>query len=158
MTHPMYQTPSSKTLLSQGNILKPEHLRDYLRGHQDYFVNNPKFYRYMVLTQSCDLDRSREISDFIFIAVIRKLKDIFSIRHVKPSKIKDSTTRLLRDILNHNVNKRGFFFLPKEVQQGIDEDSVVDLRVMFSLHKAVYPYLLRAQIGFIPGLEAPFWV
>jgi hypothetical protein len=154
MTHPMYQTPLSTKLLSQGDILIPDLLGDYLIGHQDYFAKNLKFYRFMVLTQSCDLDLSRETSDFIFIGVIRKLDEVLGIRHVKDSKAKNSTDRLLHDLLNHNYNKRGFFFLPKEIDQGIEEDSVVDLRVMFSLHRVAYQYLLNARCGGITGLYA----
>lgn len=69
-------------------------------------------------------------------------------------KEKDKTRQLLRDLYNHHYNKRGYFYLPQDTIYGIDEDSVVDLRVMFSLHKVAYPDLLEARRGAITDVYA----
>jgi len=108
----------------------------------------------MVLTQTCDLDRTREMADFIFLAVVRKLSDVFGMRHVEDRRARNRTFNLLRDLYNHNYNKRGLFYLPENANCGIEEESVADLRVMFSLHKASYPDLLRARCGAITELYA----
>lgn len=151
MSYPIYRKAPSSDLLCQGDILDSECLRGYLRGHQDYFAERPHFYRYMILTQTCDLARSKDRADFIFLAVIRKLRDAIGIRQIEE---KDKTRNLLRDLYNHNYNKRGYFYLPEDPNYGIYEDSVVDLRVMFSLHKVAYPALLKARLGAITDVYA----
>jgi hypothetical protein len=149
----MYQEPPNEDLLYQGDILNPESLRSILKGHQDYFADQPYFRRYMVLTQTCDLVRARLV-DFIFLAVIRKLDDVFGRRHIEDGPAKSSTSQLLRDLYLRQPNKRGFFYLPKNAQYGIEEESVADLRVMFSVHKSIYPRLLRARCGAITDIYA----
>lgn len=151
MTYPIYRKAPSPDLLCQGDILDSECLRNYLRGHQDYFADRPHFYRYMILTQTCDLARSKDRADFIFLAVVRKLTDAIGIRQIEE---KDKTRNLLRDLYNHNYNKRGYFYLPRDINHGIYKDSVADLRVMFSLHKVAYPRLLKARIGAITDVYA----
>lgn len=153
-TYPIYRSPPSTKSLGQGDILDPGVLRENLLGHQDYFLDKPHFYRYMVLTQTCDLDRSRETADYIFLAVIRRLTDALGLRQVENKRARSKTETLLRDLYNHNYNKRGFFYLPVGNNYGIEVESVVDLRVMFSLHKVHYPDLLRARLGAITDLYA----
>ena len=82
MAHPIYREPPSPELLCQGDILDSECLRENLRGHQDYFAEHPRFYRYMVLTQTCDLARGKDRADFIFLAVIKRLKEAIGIRQI----------------------------------------------------------------------------
>lgn len=154
MTYPIYREPPSPRNLCQGDILDPECLCENLKGHQDYFAERPHFYRYMIVTQTCDLVSDREISDFIFLSVVRRLSEAFGRRHVENRRARDRTKQLLSDLLNHNYNKRGFFYLPKDERQSIDEDSVVDLRVMFSLHKSHYQDLLNARRGAITDVYA----
>jgi hypothetical protein len=150
----MYREPPNNDLLGQGDILNPESLRSILKGHQDYFADQPYFRRYMVLTQTCDLVRKREMADFIFLAVIRKLDDVFGRRHVEDGPAQNRTFDLLRELYNHQPNKRGLFYLPENARYGIEEESVADLRVMFSVHKAIYPRLLRARCGAITDIYA----
>lgn len=144
---------SQESHLCQGDILKPETLRPHLKGHQDYFANGPYFYRLMVITQTCDLAREKDRCNFIFIAVIRKLSEAIGIRQFEDG-ARDTTRRLLQDMLTYRYNKRGFFYLPQNEQQGIEEPSVVDLRVMFSLHKAHHGALVNARCGGIAELYA----
>ena len=152
MDYSIYREPPSADLLCQGDILDAECLRENLIGHQDYFADRPWFYRYMIVTQTCDLYCRRQMSDFIFIAVILRLREAFGIREVEQSK--NSVRSLLRALYNHNYNKRGFFYLPHDARQGIEEDSVADLRVMFSIYRGHYPDLLKARRGAITDVYA----
>lgn len=151
MIHLFYEKYSNKETLYQGDILNPESLKNNLIGHQDYFANQPHFYRYMVLTQTCDLTWEKQRPDFIFLAVVRKFREAISM-YPTSSKRKQSTKRKFQDLFNHNINKRGFFYLPKHELSGMDEEGLVDLRVMFSLHKSHYPDLVKARIGSIKPL------
>lgn len=151
MTHPIYDNLINSELLQQGDILDPIPLKRNLRGHQDYFANQTHFYRFMILTQTCDLTHKEKMPDFIFLAVVRKFSEAISIRHVY-GKAKNGTQNMLRDLFNHNYNKRGFFYLPENTENGIEEDSLVDLRVMFSLHKSHYQDLVNAKVGAISPL------
>jgi hypothetical protein len=153
MFHPIYRKPPNSDLLGQGDILDPEPLRPTLKGHQDYIADQSHFLGYMVLTQTCDLDRTNEMADFIFLAVVRRLNDVFGMRHIE-GKGKNRTYELLRALYNHNYNKRGLFYLPENEDYGIKEESVADLRVMFSIHKASYPDLLLARCGAITDVYA----
>lgn len=144
MSYPIYRSPPKETLLGQGDILDPQLLAQTLKGHQDYFVD--RFYRFMVLTQTCDLDRSRDTSEFVFLTVVRKLSEAFGMRHVE-KKRREQTKRLIRELYDHIYNKRGYFYLPLDERYGIAAESVVDLRVIFSVHKAVYRDLLNARLG-----------
>lgn len=147
MEYPIYEPARSSKLkssdLNQGDILDAEKLRPNLRGHQDYFAEQSHFYRFMILTQSCDLARGGV--DFIFVAVVRRLSETIGRRETDaPGK----TRKLFEDLYNHNNHKRGFFYLPKNVESGIEEDSVVDLRVMFTLfNKEHYSDLVASRIG-----------
>jgi len=50
--------------------------------------------------------------DFIFIAVVRNFHEAIGSHHALGNS-KGSTENLLRDIFNHNINKRGFFICLK---------------------------------------------
>jgi hypothetical protein len=153
MSHPIYEEQLNPELLRQGDILNPIPLKPNLKGHQDYFASQPHFYRYMILTQTCDLTHMKKMPDFIFLAVIRKLNEAISARHFTKEN-ENSTKQMLRDLFNHNYNKRGFFYLPENNDSGIEEDCLVDLRVMFSIHKSHYQDLVNARIGGITPLYA----
>lgn len=150
--HNIYNKGLNKNTLSQGDILEPSLLKDNLYGHQDYFANSPHFYKYMVLTQTCDLTHIDKMPPFIFLSVVRKLNETLDVKEIYKKK-KDATKRLLQELYNYNYNKRGFFYLPKSDENGIEEESLVDLRVIFSLHKVHYKALIKARIG---GLDPLF--
>jgi hypothetical protein len=148
-SYPIYRRPANEHSLSQGDILDRDRLRAMLKGHQDWFADSSYYYRFMVLTQTCDLDSTREIVDFVFLAVVRKLDDAFGYEHVEHQRAVGRTEELLRALYNHNYNRRGFFYLPKSPDHGIKDESVVDLRVMFSIHRSHYKELLAARLGAI---------
>lgn len=142
MEHPIYQATQAGENLSQGDILLAETLRPTLLGHQDYIAKQQHFRHFVVLTQSCDLDRSREPADFVTLAVVRTLDEAIGRRQLDS---RDALRQLLGDVFLHQYNKRGFFFLPAAPQRSIDSDSVVDLRVVFSVHRHHYGALLWAR-------------
>lgn len=131
--HEMYRTPESD-ILCQGDILDFEKLKPALVGHQDYVANQKHYVGFCVITQTCDLVRHRGVP-FINIAVIRKLTDTFSKADVHSNKKHDATADLLHKIIDHNENKRGYFFLHPEPSAGITVECIVDLRVIISLYE-----------------------
>lgn len=139
--------------LSQGDILDPSPLTERLLGHQDYFANSDRFVHYAVLTQSCDLERESSRSHFILLAVVRRLSEAYSVRDVEPGAW-SGFKKELRDVLGHQYNKRGFFYLPANKALGLVEDSVIDLRVMFSVHKSHYSALVAARRGGMTDIYA----
>ena len=153
MEYELYRKPE-ETQLCQGDILVRDRMLDNLVGHQDYFAESPVFERFMVITQTCDLVRDRGGYEFILLAGIRRLEEALKRRHVESAAAKNSTRALLRDMLNHNYNKRGFFYLPPHEGSGINSPSVVDLRVMLSLHHSHYDDLLMARCGAIQNVYA----
>lgn len=143
----IYRKVEKTEPLCQGDILLPNELRENLLGHQEYFANSPHFYRYVVLTQTCDLEREDDRCNFIFLSVARKLGEAIGQRDLETSRISNRTQRMVRDLLMFQYNKRGFFYLPSEETQGVDEPLVIDLRVIFSLHKSHHGALVSARRG-----------
>jgi hypothetical protein len=87
MAYDIYRLPPDPKVLFQGDIIDPIPLKDNLKGHQDYFAESSHFYRYMILTQTCDLDlrdqKSGPKSDFLSLCVIRKLSDAIGQRYIR---------------------------------------------------------------------------
>lgn len=154
MNYKIYQTPPIGDRLAQGDILEAQKLVPSLRGHQDYFADNPHFYRYVVLTQSCDLLPEQGVSDYICLAVVRRLDNLIGMRHVENVGARKKTIRLLRDLYLHSQHSRGLFFLPANPSFGIEVDSAIDLRVVFSVHKLHYRSLLLARLAGLTDLYA----
>jgi hypothetical protein len=119
-----------------------------MEGHQDYILERADFEAFCLMTQTCDLVRTRE-EEFITLAVVRVITNIFD----KPGAKKDSTANKLKSIIQHRANTR-FFYLYKEPDAGIERDSVVDLRVMFALHKKHYDEIVAARKMSMNGLYA----
>jgi len=146
--HRMYKDPTSLpsrelNWLRQGDIIERDRLIDSgaLSGHQEYIKQNPEFFcGFCVLTQTCDLVRETEQDvvgkkrkprtpvEFIALAMIRRLTDVFD-----ETDVTGDTRNLLKTIVNHNYNKRAYFFLHQDPEAGIGEDWIVDLRTCFSL-------------------------
>lgn len=61
---------------------------------------------------------------------------------------------MLKELLMFQYNKRGFFYLPQDDSQGVDEPLVVDLRIIFSLHKSHHDKLVLARCGGLDDLFA----
>jgi hypothetical protein len=147
--HPMYKIPEKGELnLLQGDIIGREELlkSGALTGHQDYIASRDDFSGFCVVTQSCDLvqneEEHRASTEFICLAVVRKLVDVFSPSDLN-GELKGETKRVLSSAINHNWNKRAYFYLYPEPSAGIAEDSVVDLRVMFSLYAPLHYKQIR---------------
>ncbi|NDR57405.1 hypothetical protein [Aliiruegeria sabulilitoris] len=151
----VYREIEKNEHLCQGDILFPSRMRERLAGHQDYYANAPHFYRYVVLTQTCDLAREGDRSNFIFLSVARKLSEALGPKDLESKKIAEGKTQnLLKELLMFQYNKRGFFYLPQDESQGVDEPLVVDLRVILSLHKSHHDKLVLARCGGLNDLFA----
>lgn len=127
-------------------------MRGCLKGHQDYYADSPHFHYFMILTQTCDLARGGV--DFVFLAAVRNLNDAFKYNQIETNKVRDKQQNFVRDLFRHQYNKRGYFYLPCDTSHGILDDSVADLRVMFSLHKMHYFDLLHSRLCAITDVYA----
>lgn len=141
----LYRQPPRHHALAQGDVLWSQTTSSMLRGHQDYFADASHFIAYAVVTQTCDLVPEQGIVEYINLAVVRRLDEVLGRRHVETSKVRERTSRLLRDIYLYNVHERGLFYLPKSEDFGVAEDWVVDLRVVLSVHKQHYAAMLRSR-------------
>lgn len=143
----MYRQSDQKDLW-QGDIIHRRELIDTgaLSGHQDYIAQRDDFPGFCVVTQTCDLVREEESGsevDFICLSVIRRLTDVFS-KNTSQKEIRKTKDKL-KNILNHDYTKQGYFFLPSEPSI-LMEDCVVDLRTTFSLYaEKHYDQVLKAR-------------
>jgi len=136
--HGMYRLPHGSELC-QGDIIERPALSCALEGHQDYIARRPGFEAFCIMTQTCDLVIKRQ-TEYITLAVVRTITEIFDRNEAQKSRTAD----LLKNIVQHRANTR-FFYLYPERRAGISEDSVVDLRVMFALHKRHYEQIVSAR-------------
>jgi hypothetical protein len=145
--HPMYRRlrTNEKSHLWQGDIIDSEKLgkTGALAGHQDYLAARKDLPAFCVVTQTCDLMPNRHV-DFITLALVRHLKNIFSDKDVVGDKNKNRTHNLLDKIINHRENK-GYFYLHPHPPLIDDWGAVVDLRAAFALHKQHYHQILLAR-------------
>ena len=94
--HPMYEVREKEADLCQGDIINSEALArsGALRGHQDYMASRKDFKSFCVMTQTCDLVRSRT-AEFVTLAVVRRITNVFDTQSLKNSKSRDSLSALL---------------------------------------------------------------
>src|SRR5579872_666308 len=104
--HPMYRPPVGSDLC-QGDLVQKKELVAALRGHQDYILQRSDFEAFCVMTQTCDLVRSRK-EEFITMAVVRAITNIFD----KSEARKKGTADRLRNIVQHRANTRFFYVHP----------------------------------------------
>jgi hypothetical protein len=134
IVHPVYREIANENSdLCQGDIIDAKRLRPALLGHQDYMAERPDFYVFCVMTQTCDLVRKQEPAEYITLAVVRLVKHIF-----EKTGSRNRTESRLRPIVGYQQNKRHYFYLPTEPKAGINEPSVVDLRVTFALNSELH--------------------
>src|SRR5262245_43926195 len=102
---------TQKNHLWQGDIIDRQELTNSgaLAGHQDYISTRRDLPAFCVITQTCDLMPNRR-ADYVTLAVVRYLRNIFSPEDLANSKRRDSTRSLVEKIVNHRENK-GFFYL-----------------------------------------------
>ena len=138
--HPMYRRPEDSVMLSQGDLINSKLLIETgaLDGHQDYMKTRQHDFRlFCVMTQTCDLVPDR-CSEYITLSVVRLLRHVFDkSTSLKNSDERQRTKQVLARIIEHQQNSRDFFYLHPEPGK-IEEDSVIDLRVMFSLNSAFH--------------------
>jgi hypothetical protein len=138
--HDMYRVPSGDDL-EQGDIVEKRTLAPAMIGHQDYMEQRPDFEAFCVLTQTCDLTSKKLIqTEFITLAVVRKITNIFDQSQARLNR----TSERLKEIIQHRANTR-FFYLYPEPAAGINDDSVVDMRVTFALHRHHYNQIVCAR-------------
>lgn len=136
--HPVYRVLEDRNSdLCQGDIIDAELLNPALKGHQDYMAQRPDFREFCVMTQTCDLVRKQDPAEYITLAVIRLVTNVFE-RSSSPK------TPLER-IVGYQQNKRNYFYLPVEPAAEIEAASVVDLRVTFALHFMHYGQIVAAR-------------
>ncbi|HXW70068.1 MAG TPA: hypothetical protein VEK34_01245 [Methylocella sp.] len=139
--HPVYrELKDCSSDLCQGDIIDAKLLRPALKGHQDYMAERPDFCAFCVMTQTCDLVREQEPAEYITLAVIRFITNVF-----EKGSNRDRTKRRLEPIIGYQQNKRHYFYLPAEPKAGITAPSVVDLRVTFALHSQHYEQIVSAR-------------
>src|SRR5262245_6948533 len=111
--HPIYREQLQSANLFQGDIINSKALADSgaLRGHQDYMASRADFKAFCVMTQTCDLVCGR-CAEYISLAVIRPITLVFGPDDVKNADRVRSTSKLLENIIEHQQNKRDYFFLP----------------------------------------------
>jgi hypothetical protein len=132
--HQVYrEIADPRSNLCQGDIIDAKLVRPALLGHQDYMAEREDFHAFCVMTQTCDLVRAQDPAEYITLAVIRTVTNVYE-RGEKPARLKDR----LKPIVGHQQNKRHYFYLPKEPKAGIENPSVVDLRVTFALHTQLH--------------------
>lgn len=139
----MYENPVGNSLC-QGDILAREIVAPVLQGHLDYFAQQEHFIGYCVVTQSCDLANGR-CEDFVTLAVMRYIDEAFLRIRFDRWDNAEKRRRMLENIINHDFNKRAYFYLPADNDMGVPE-AVVDLRVTFALDSDLhYAKLLEAR-------------
>jgi hypothetical protein len=136
----VYRKPEENADLCQGDIINAKELKPALEGHQDYMAARSDFESFCVVTQTCDLVRTQKPADYITLAVVRLMRNVFQ-RNDKTEHIKDQ----VKEIVTYRQNKRHYFYLPADKEATIDEPSVVDLRVTFALHKMHYQKIVFAR-------------
>lgn len=161
MTLTYAQEPDQSTLM-QGDILaRTPELESVLTDVHQYFLDE-KFLHFMVITQSCDLQRRGKNeckAPYISLAVVRSFEDAIQkelericnssrtpalasktfVSDTLKSKLSNSVTSLV------NNNLQGYFFLKADAQSGVSIDSCAFLRVSIPLKTMHYKKLLEAK-------------
>lgn len=145
--------------LEQGDILQPtDQLRLVFAEAHPHFLAD-KYIGFLVATQSCDLVLRHEKpkAPYINVAVIRPLRSVTHkliaqiIKPVSPGYYLKSDKPRARDLLNKIFNQNeqaaGVFFLNKDADSGIAEESVALLRITVALKSDHYDILRKARAG-----------
>jgi hypothetical protein len=145
--HPMYRLPEDESVLCQGDLISSKLLvaSKALDGHQDYIKSRGDFRLFCVMTQTCDL-QPNHCKEYITLSVVRAMRNVFDKESIRNSKGWARTSAVIERIIEHQQNSRDYFYLHPQPEYEIDEDSVVDLRVMFSLHSDLhYKQILKSR-------------
>ncbi|MBM4033893.1 MAG: hypothetical protein FJ291_19245 [Planctomycetes bacterium] len=161
-SHFAYAPFTTEDDLQQGDILlSATALGSLLDGVHPHFVD-PKYTGFLVLTQTCDLERrpdrgGRCRSSYINLAVIRKLQDVL---HDLLGKVctrlserayhaadKNRAKELLERVINQNEQALGLFYLHPDAAIGFAEPCVALLQVSFALRAQHYEALVDVRRG-----------
>ncbi|MGA2797987.1 MAG: hypothetical protein ABSE63_10430, partial [Thermoguttaceae bacterium] len=153
--------------LCQGDILQQnDEIRSLLADVHPHF-NDDKYNAFLVLTQTCDLERRDGQpckSRYINLAVVRPLRDVLFfllnrdcdkvkigrryLEGVYTSESRDKAERLLSRILNQNAQSEGLFYLHNDLAVRIAEPSVAFLQVSVAVRaQDHYDRLIGARSG-----------
>lgn len=158
-THWTYEECPEGGDLEQGDIITPSRsVRDILIRYHSYFADD-KYTIFLISTQSCDLVRRKgePKASYITIAAARPLRHV-AIRLL--SQVSSSVAEGLyrrsgrnqwRDFLarlfNQNEQALGLFYLHRDSDAGVDEESVAFLRVTVALKAEHYNVVREARVG-----------
>ncbi len=146
--------------LQQGDLLKiTDEIKEVLSTYYSYYANHPDYSYFMVLTQSCDLDRygSKQCkARYITIAAVRPIRTVFSReleRHQRSSLEKNGNLcsrerqHWIRDflikLLNNNIPK--YFYLAEDPEFGLDQANVAFLKLAIPIKVKHYKICLKAR-------------
>ena len=166
----VYEDRSSESSLLQGDILK---IDGQFRQYFDEFYpaiqpSDGKIQYVMILTQSCDLVRTKKRKpklSHVNVCLVRRLSSVIKRlinEEIKPTEI-GNTKVLSRDALDqlkdklskllNNSDQKTHFFLPK--QTPFEEDMVAVLPLSFSFRADHYDLLLENRVlGIKPEFQA----
>lgn len=145
--------------LFQGDILdRTADIEAILKECHPYFLE-PKFLRFVVVTQSCDLVRRPNEckAEHISLAVVRELEPMLPdlIARIAGTEVpgiyrashRFRAVDLLTKIINQNESSLGMFYLHSDGDIGIATPSVALLRITIALRKGHYQQLIAARRG-----------
>ena len=129
--HYVYQEPDRKTLC-QGDVLrKTEQLVAHLRQYHPYYSDHVDYKYFMVLTQSCDLERREGAppdSPYISLAAVRPVEGVLHSEAAKSQTDWQRTVNVIGAKANNKLamflkslfdnNKEGYFYLHMDVGVG----------------------------------------
>lgn len=160
VAHWTYEDFRREDDLEQGDLIRPSpDVRAILDSYHRYFADN-KYTIFLISTQSCDLVRRKggePKTSYITIAAARPLRLIVSrllsevVTKVGDGLYRKSAQGQWRDFLNRLFNQNeqalGLFYLHKDSDAGVDEDSVAFLRVTVPLKAEHYNVIREARVG-----------
>lgn len=156
--HFTYRKPQGD--LQQGDLLNiTDEIRGVLSKYYSYYANHPDYSYFMVLTQSCDLDRYGGKpckARYITIAAVRPIGTVFSReleKHQRSSLEKNGNLcssekqHWIRDfiirLLNNNIPE--YFYLAEDSDFGLDQANVAFLKLAVPIKVKHYKICLNAR-------------
>jgi hypothetical protein len=146
--------------LEQGDILRPTEMLKKIFGKVHPHFVNPKYFGFMIITQSCDLVRRDGKpcgARYINVAAIRLLDHVLLhlldsvcasvISGVYEEETKGQATSLIRRLINQNEQGLGLFYLHSDPAIGINEPAVAMLRITVALKAEHYETLEQSRMG-----------
>lgn len=146
--------------LAQGDVLKrTDELVGLLNRVHAHFCDE-KYLGFLVVTHTCDLvtrGGNRCKAHHVGLSVVRALDAVLpdllgdlcgtGITDLYDTDLKSKAAELLQRILNQNEQAIGLFYLHPDVDAGIAEPSVAQLRITISFRAEHYPILKAARVG-----------